>query len=57
MTITTNNDNKNLKVVGTRPLRHDAIDKVTGRAKYGADIHMAAYYTGKSSGVHIHMPK
>ena len=25
------------KVVGTRPLRPDGIDKVTGRAKYGAD--------------------
>ena len=28
----------NLKVVGTRPIRHDGLDKVTGRAKYGADI-------------------
>ena len=26
------------KVVGTRPIRHDGRDKVTGRAKYGADI-------------------
>lgn len=26
------------KVIGTRPIRHDGIDKVTGRAKYGADI-------------------
>src|SRR5436309_1692549 len=26
------------KVVGTRPIRHDGIDKVTGRARYGADI-------------------
>ena len=25
------------KVIGTRPLRHDGVDKVTGRAKYGAD--------------------
>ena len=25
------------KVVGTRPIRHDGIDKVVGRAKYGAD--------------------
>ncbi len=25
------------KVIGTRPLRPDGIDKVTGRAKYGAD--------------------
>ena len=27
------------KVIGTRPVRHDGVDKVTGRAKYGADIH------------------
>jgi CO/xanthine dehydrogenase Mo-binding subunit len=26
------------KVVGTRPIRHDGLDKVTGRAVYGADI-------------------
>jgi len=47
MTITSNNDNKNLRVVGTRPLRHDAVDKVTGRAKYGADIQMAGLLHGK----------
>ena len=28
------------KVVGTRPIRHDGTDKVTGRAQYGADIHL-----------------
>jgi xanthine dehydrogenase molybdenum-binding subunit len=27
------------KVIGTRPVRHDGVDKVTGRAKYGADVH------------------
>src|SRR5258706_8463891 len=26
------------KVIGTRPIRHDGVDKVTGRALYGADI-------------------
>ncbi len=26
------------KVIGTRPIRHDGVDKVTGRAQYGADI-------------------
>ena len=25
-------------VVGTRPVRQDGIDKVTGRAQYGADF-------------------
>ena len=29
---------RSFKVVGTRPLRPDGIDKVTGRARYGADI-------------------
>ncbi|MDA0231858.1 MAG: xanthine dehydrogenase family protein molybdopterin-binding subunit [Chloroflexi bacterium] len=28
----------NYKVIGTRPIRHDGLDKVTGRAIYGADI-------------------
>ncbi len=27
-------------VVGTRPIRHDGTDKVTGRARYGADVHL-----------------
>ena len=30
--------NGNFRVIGTRPLRHDGVDKVTGRAKYTADI-------------------
>ena len=29
--------NRNFKSVGTRPPRPDGLDKVTGRAKYGAD--------------------
>ena len=28
------------RVIGTRPVRPDGIDKVTGRAEYGADIHL-----------------
>ncbi|MEE2659637.1 MAG: xanthine dehydrogenase family protein molybdopterin-binding subunit [Candidatus Latescibacterota bacterium] len=28
----------NYKVIGTRPVRHDGEDKVTGRAVYGADV-------------------
>ncbi|MDP6354411.1 MAG: xanthine dehydrogenase family protein molybdopterin-binding subunit [Planctomycetota bacterium] len=35
------------KVVGTRPIRHDALDKVTGRANYGADIHLPGMLHGK----------
>ena len=35
------------RVVGTRPIRQDGIDKVTGRARYGADINMAGLLHGK----------
>ena len=35
------------KVVGTRPIRHDGTDKVTGRAKYGADFQAAGLLHGK----------
>ncbi|RMG37963.1 MAG: xanthine dehydrogenase family protein molybdopterin-binding subunit [Planctomycetota bacterium] len=28
------------RVLGTRPVRHDGVDKVTGRARYGADTHL-----------------
>ena len=37
---------KEFKVVGTRPVRHDGYDKVTGKAKYGADIHLPGMLTG-----------
>lgn len=29
---------KRYKVIGTRPIRHDGEDKVTGRAQYGGDV-------------------
>ncbi len=35
------------KVVGTRPLRPDGVDKVTGRAKFGADLYVANMLVGK----------
>ena len=35
------------RVVGTRPIRHDGVDKVTGRARYGADIAMPGLIHGK----------
>ena len=35
------------KVVGTRPVRHDGTDKVTGRAIYGADIQLPGLLHGK----------
>ena len=37
---------REFKVVGTRPIRHDGLDKVTGRAKYGADVTMAGLLHG-----------
>src|SRR5580693_5604965 len=35
------------KVIGTRPIRPDGIDKVTGRAKYGADYAFPGMLHGK----------
>ena len=35
------------RVIGTRPIRHDGVDKVTGRAQYGADIQMPRLLHGK----------
>ena len=35
-------------VVGTRPIRHDGADKVTGRALYGADFQTAGLLFGKT---------
>lgn len=34
------------KVVGTRPVRHDGLDKVTGRAIYGADLKLPGMLAG-----------
>ncbi len=33
-------DTKKYKVIGTRPIRHDGYDKVTGRAVYGGDLRL-----------------
>src|SRR5260370_36887418 len=38
---------KKLKVVGTSPVKHDGIDKVTGRAKFGADVFLPGMLVGK----------
>ena len=35
------------RVIGTRPIRHDGPDKVTGRARYAADIHPPGLLQGK----------
>ena len=34
-------------VLGTRPIRHDGTDKVTGRAQYGADFQITGLLYGK----------
>ena len=38
---------RQLKWVGTRPRRPDGVDKVTGRAHYGADHHLPAMLIGR----------
>ena len=38
---------KDYKVIGTRPIRHDGVDKVTGRAIYGADVQLTGLLHGK----------
>jgi xanthine dehydrogenase molybdenum-binding subunit len=40
-------EKKDYKVVGTRPIRHDGLDKVTGRALYGADFQTVGLLHGK----------
>ena len=35
------------KVIGTRPIRHDGMDKVTGKAKYGADVKFSKMLYGR----------
>jgi xanthine dehydrogenase molybdenum-binding subunit len=40
-------DNHGFRVIGTRPVRHDGFDKVTGRAKYGADYAFPGMLFGK----------
>ncbi len=39
--------NQEYNVVGTRPIRHDGMEKVTGRARYGADINLPGLLYGK----------
>jgi CO/xanthine dehydrogenase Mo-binding subunit len=40
-------DKATLKVVGTRPIRPDGVDKVTGRANFGADMVMPGMLWGR----------
>src|SRR3989440_4966805 len=40
-------DGESLKVVGTRPIRPDGVDKVIGRANFGADMVMPGMLWGR----------
>jgi len=40
-------EKKEYKVIGTRPIRHDGVDKVTGRALYGADFQTSGLLHGR----------
>ena len=44
--MTVEKEKKAYKVIGTRPVRHDGTDKVTGRALYGADIRLPGMLYG-----------
>ena len=47
MASVTSTSTKPHKVIGTRPVRHDGVPKVTGEAKYGADMHLPRMLFGK----------
>jgi CO/xanthine dehydrogenase Mo-binding subunit len=47
MPLDTSYTGQKFKLVGTRPLRPDGVDKVTGRAKYGADAFAPGQLVGR----------
>lgn len=47
MAFDTQYTNQEFKVVGKRVLRPDGIDKVTGRARYGADMNAPGQLVGR----------
>lgn len=44
--ITIKHHENSYQVIGTRPVRHDGADKVTGRAIYGADVRLTGMLQG-----------
>ena len=56
MTVTENprttENARTYKYVGTRPVRHDGLDKVTGKARFAADLDM----TGQLRGAFVRSP-
>lgn len=48
-------EKRKYNVIGTRPVRHDGVDKVTGRAQYGADIKLTGMlYAAMLRSPHAH---
>ncbi len=47
MTTTAQPSSGEYRVLGTRPMRHDAYDKVTGAARFGADLNLPGMLHGK----------
>ncbi|MBW2245291.1 MAG: xanthine dehydrogenase family protein molybdopterin-binding subunit, partial [Deltaproteobacteria bacterium] len=41
------NGERKFRWVGTRPIRHDGVDKVTGRAQFGADFSLPGMLWGR----------
>jgi CO/xanthine dehydrogenase Mo-binding subunit len=41
------NPDRKLKIVGSSPVKHDGLDKVTGRAKFGADYFLPGMLVGR----------
>ena len=41
------NESQEFKWIGKRPIRPDGVDKVTGRAKFGADLHLPGMLIGR----------
>ncbi|NBP74181.1 MAG: hypothetical protein EBU57_13730, partial [Alphaproteobacteria bacterium] len=39
---------RDLKIVGSNPVKHDGLDKVTGRAKFGADFFLPGMLYGRT---------
>ena len=51
-------DSREFKVLGTCPIRHDGLEKVTGQARYGADINLPGMLHAKilrSPHAHAHI--
>jgi xanthine dehydrogenase molybdenum-binding subunit len=47
MATSTSTTGQDFKVIGTRPIRHDGVEKVIGSAKYGADYSFPGMLHGK----------